>query len=221
MKVSKIGTIFVVFALVFTLAYFVYSYQITQQNIQQANEDLKKAQSDMDSVVNTAIVHCQQNPGDACNIIMKQWQDKCQEDNMKDIPSCHDGRIEAYFKNVDLGSSSTIPQTSISQENKSSSGTSQMDSANFQVLNPCSMLLQSINDARQNLAGGIPSNMLSTSSDMAYNQPINDSQDSLKSCKDSLTTIQQQCVQYPSMSVCKDPRLKQLTDTISKFIYAP
>lgn len=226
-KSATIGAIFAVLALVFTTAYFVNSYHMTQENLQQTNEDLKKAVADMDAVVNKAIVHCQQNADDTCNIIMKQWYDKCQENDMKNIPSCHDGRIEAYFKNIEQSSSSVIPQTSISQENKSATGTLQMDSTNLEVLNSCSALVQSINDARQELAGGpgsagtIPLSALSSSRDSAYNQPIIDSQDSLKSCKNNISTIQQQCVKYPFMSVCKDPRLEQLNDTINQFIYTP
>ncbi|MGI0069234.1 MAG: hypothetical protein ACREAN_03150, partial [Nitrosopumilaceae archaeon] len=159
----------------------------------------------------------------ACNVIMKQWQDKCQENDMKDIPSCHDGRIEAYFQNVNLNLGNSIPQTNIGTQTTASgsSDTSPINTASINALNSCSELLQSINDAREQLAGGIPLNMLTTSPNMAYNQPISDSQDGLKSCQDTIVTIKQQCVKDPSMSVCNDTRLEQLPNTIDQFLNRP
>ncbi|MDE1867675.1 MAG: hypothetical protein KGI08_08215, partial [Thaumarchaeota archaeon] len=115
-----IGMIFSILALVFTIAYFVNSYQITQENLQQDRQNLVQAEANLDTVVNTAVVHCQQNPGGACNIIMKQWQEACQGDEYKDIKSGHDGKIEAYFKSVDQSSGTSIPQTNLDVQTNAS-----------------------------------------------------------------------------------------------------
>ena len=79
----------------------------TKQNIQEATDNL-------DAIVEKAIQHCYGDDPVACDEIMSGWYEKCKEEIMKDIPSCHDGRIEKYLKN-----NSIDPENPVSKSSKS------------------------------------------------------------------------------------------------------
>jgi len=89
--------IVVILSLISLIWFINYSTERTET----VNERLQDANNDLDRIVDKAIVHCQTD-GTGCDVLMPQWLEECKKPEMKDIPSCHDGRIENYLSNYEF-----------------------------------------------------------------------------------------------------------------------
>lgn len=93
-KLKHIGTIGSILAVILTIILLINS----SERQEEASERLQDATNDLDKIVDKAIAHCE-TKGFGCNEIIPQWLEECQKSEMKDIPSCHDGRIEKLMNN--------------------------------------------------------------------------------------------------------------------------
>lgn len=60
------------------------------------------ANKEIEVNVNDDIISCQDQKTVECDQLMKQWFDECQKSHLKEITSCHDGRLESYLKFRDI-----------------------------------------------------------------------------------------------------------------------
>ncbi|MCV0430336.1 hypothetical protein [Nitrosopumilus sp.] len=98
--VSKITIIISIIALVLGLLVISSLSNILSEREEKANQSLEETLTDMDAIVNKAIIHCQTD-GTGCDKIMPQWLEECNKtDPLKAIPSCHDGRIEQLIEKM-------------------------------------------------------------------------------------------------------------------------
>ena len=95
-KATIAGVSFSIIGLIAVIAYFVNVQPVLDERVKVANEKLQESINDLDRIVNRAIVHCSEdNPG--CDELMLQWAEECKNPELKDVPSCHDGRIDSYL----------------------------------------------------------------------------------------------------------------------------
>ena len=75
----------------------VYLIPSSLERQEASQKELEEAIKEVDGFVDKAIVHCETN-GLSCNEIIPGWLEECKREEMKDKPSCHDGRIEKLMK---------------------------------------------------------------------------------------------------------------------------
>ncbi len=95
---TKTTAVFSLLGVITLVVFFGYILPNDVEEQQENEMKLSEAIDDVDRIVNKAIVHCETD-GLACNEIMSQWLERCKNPEMKDIPSCHDGRIEQLIQN--------------------------------------------------------------------------------------------------------------------------
>ena len=87
----------IVCGIIATILFFGYVLPSNLERQESTQNELDEAITELDRIVNKAIVHCETD-GLGCDVTMPQWLEACKEPDMKDIPSCHDGRIEELMK---------------------------------------------------------------------------------------------------------------------------
>jgi len=86
-----------IIAVILSLISLIWFINYSTERTEAANERLQDAINDLDRIVDKAIIHCQTD-GTGCDVLMPQWLEECKKPEMKDIPSCHDGRIEQLLE---------------------------------------------------------------------------------------------------------------------------
>ena len=101
---SNLEIILSAIGLISTIGIIIIFVPILTEREESAKQNLQEATDNLDKIVEKAILHCYGDDPVACDEIMLGWSEKCKEEIMKDIPSCHDGRFENYLKNNSLDS---------------------------------------------------------------------------------------------------------------------
>lgn len=92
---SAISFVSGIIVLVIIVGYMIPS---NNERLESAQRDVQEAIDNLDQLINKAIVHCETD-GLGCDVTMPQWLEECKRPEYKDIPSCHDGRIEHLIQN--------------------------------------------------------------------------------------------------------------------------
>lgn len=68
-----------------------------QERIAESQNELDEARQEVDGFVNRAILLCQDQSNSECDQLMMEWFEECKKEDLKMVPSCHDGRITNYL----------------------------------------------------------------------------------------------------------------------------
>ncbi|WP_268543681.1 hypothetical protein [Candidatus Nitrosotenuis cloacae] len=110
---SIIGGISGVALLIFIITVYI---PHSNERLAESTAKLEDARMKVDGFVNRAILLCADQSSGECDKLMIDWYNECQKSEMRDMPSCHDGRINKYLSRENLMNKQSSSESHITDE---------------------------------------------------------------------------------------------------------